>query len=128
MTLTERPLDDAAVVAGETTVLHRTACPLDCPDTCSLTVSVTAGRVTKIDAAPEGEGNPLTQGYICQKVKHHTRRLYAPERILTPLVRTGPKGSGEFRAASWDDALDLIAAARLPFSMVRMANAQARPA
>src|SRR3954465_8436636 len=84
---------------------HVTACPLDCPDTCSLTVTVTDGRMTKVDAAP---GNPLTDGYICQKVKHHARRVYAPERVLTPLIRVGPKGAGEFRAASWDEALDLV--------------------
>src|SRR3954447_26250111 len=90
-----------------TTTEHVTACPLDCPDACSLTVTVTDGRITKVDAAA---GNPLTDGYICQKVKHHARRVYAPERVLTPLVRTGPKGAGEFAAASWDDALGLVVA------------------
>lgn len=88
---------------------HRTACPLDCPDTCSLTVSVVDGRLAKIDAAPPDEGNPLTQGFICQKVKHHARRVYAPERIMTPLVRCGPKGAAAFRPATWDEALDLVA-------------------
>ena len=66
-----------------------TACPLDCPDTCSLAVTVEHGRLTAVDAAP---GNPLTAGYICHKLKHHARRVYGPERIMTPLVRTGPKG------------------------------------
>ena len=84
-----------------------TACPLDCPDTCSLEVTVEAGRITKVDAAP---GNPLTQGFICQKVKHHAERVYGPDRVLSPLVRTGAKGSGEFAAVCWDDALDLVAA------------------
>ncbi len=88
---------------------HRTACPLDCPDTCSLTVTVTDGRISKIDAAPADEGNPLTQGFICQKVKRHARRVYAPERVLTPMLRTGPKGAAEFRAVPWDEALDLVA-------------------
>jgi anaerobic selenocysteine-containing dehydrogenase len=88
-----------------TTVEHVTACPLDCPDACSLTVTVTDGRLTEVDAAA---GNPLTDGYICQKVKRHARRVYAPERVLTPLVRTGPKGAGELRPAGWDAALDLI--------------------
>ena len=88
-----------------TAIEHVTACPLDCPDTCSLTVQVTDGRIAKVDAGP---GNPFTDGYICQKVKHHARRVYAPERVLTPLVRTGPKGAGEFRPASWDEALDLV--------------------
>ena len=88
-----------------TTTEHVTACPLDCPDTCSLTVTVTDGRIAKVDAAPD---NAFTDGWICRKVKHHAQRVYAPERILTPLVRVGPKGAGEFRPASWDEALDLI--------------------
>jgi anaerobic selenocysteine-containing dehydrogenase len=83
-----------------------TACPLDCPDTCSLEVVVERGRLTSVDAGP---GNPFTQGFICHKVKHHARRVYAPERVLTPLVRTGAKGSGSFAPLSWDDALDLVA-------------------
>ena len=87
--------------------VRTTACPLDCPDTCSLSVTIENGRLQTVDAAP---GNPLTAGFICQKVKHHARRVYAPERVLTPLVRTGAKGAGEFRPISWDDALDLFAA------------------
>lgn len=88
-----------------TRVVH-TACTLDCPDACSLAVTVTDGRITAIDAGPD---NPFTDGWICAKVRRHHRRVYAPERVLTPLVRTGPKGSGEFRSASWDEALELIA-------------------
>lgn len=82
-----------------------TACPLDCPDTCSLAVSVTDGRITKVDAAA---GNPFTNGFICQKVKHHAQRVDAPERVMTPLIRVGSKGSAEFRAATWDEALELV--------------------
>ena len=94
--------------AGE--VLVRTACPLDCPDACSLEVTLTLGRITKIDAAPIDElSNPLTDGWICKKVKHHADRVYSPERIMTPLIRVGSKGSGEFRPATWDEALDLVA-------------------
>jgi anaerobic selenocysteine-containing dehydrogenase len=88
-------------------VTHTTACPLDCPDTCSLAVTVTDGRITEVDA---GEGNPVTGGFICQKVKHHAERVHGPERLTTPLLRTGPKGAGEFRPATWDEALDLIVA------------------
>jgi anaerobic selenocysteine-containing dehydrogenase len=87
--------------------VHTTVCTLDCPDACSLSVTVTDGRITDIDAAPD---NPHTQGWICAKVKRHAERVYAPERVLTPLVRIGPKGSGEFRPCSWDEALDLVAA------------------
>ncbi len=92
---------------AQTTATHTTACPLDCPDTCSLTVTVTGGRITTVDAAP---GNPVTDGFICQKVKHHPERIHGAQRLLTPLMRTGPKGSGEFRPATWGEALDLIVA------------------
>ncbi len=87
-----------------TTVVH-TACTLDCPDGCSLAVTVTDGRITDVDASPD---NALTDGWICAKVKRHAQRVYAPERVMTPMVRTGPKGAGEFREATWDEAIALI--------------------
>ena len=90
---------------ADTRVVH-TACTLDCPDLCSLAVTVTDGRIVDIDAGPH---NPLTDGWICSKVKRHAKRVYAPERVMTPLVRTGPKGAGEFRPASWDEAVAIIA-------------------
>jgi anaerobic selenocysteine-containing dehydrogenase len=86
--------------------IHRSACPLDCPDACSLEVTVDAGRVVKVDA---GEGNPLTGGYICAKVRKFPEHLYSPERILQPAVRDGRKGEARFRAVSWDEALNLVA-------------------
>lgn len=58
-----------------------TACPLDCPDSCSLEVTVELGKIVDIDAAPIGEQvNPLTAGWICKKVKHHALRVYSKER------------------------------------------------
>jgi len=55
-----------------------TACPLDCPDSCSLEVTVELGKIVDIDAAPIGEeANPLTAGWICKKVKHHALRVYS---------------------------------------------------
>ena len=66
-----------------------------------------AGRITKVDAAP---GNPLTQGFICQKVKRHAERVYGPDRVLSRSVRTGAKGSGGSARCAWDEALDLVAA------------------
>jgi anaerobic selenocysteine-containing dehydrogenase len=87
------------------TVVHATTCTLDCPDACSLAVTVTDGVITDIDAGP---GNPLTDGWICAKVKKHPQRVYGPDRVMTPLIRTGPKGSGEFREASWDEAIALV--------------------
>ena len=82
------------------------ACPLDCPDLCGLTVTVEDGRVTQIDGDRRG---PLTDGFICGKVRKFTDHMYGEHRIAQPLVRTGGKGSGEFRPASWDEALDLVA-------------------
>ena len=93
-------------VTEATSVIH-TACTLDCPDACSLAVTVTNGRITDVDASPD---NPFTDGWICAKVKRHAQRVYAPERVMTPLLRTGPKGAGEFREATWDEATALIAA------------------
>ncbi len=88
-------------------VVHQTACTLDCPDACSLSVTVTDGVITDVDA---GSGNPLTDGWICAKVKQHAKRVYGPDRVMTPLIRTGQKGAGAFREASWDEAIELISA------------------
>ena len=90
----------------------RTACPLDCPDACSLTVTVDGDRITAIDATPADEAdNPLTDGWICRKVRRMTRRVHGPDRLTTPLVRTGPKGSGQFEPIDWEVALDRTASA-----------------
>jgi len=90
---------------GRTTV--QTACPLDCPDSCSLSVTIEKSRVTKIDGSTAA---PSTGGYICGKVRKFDRRVYHDERILHPAIRTGAKGSGQFARVTWDEALDLIAA------------------
>ena len=66
-----------------------TACPLDCPDACSLEVTVSEGRVAKIDG---GHANPVTAGYICAKVRRYADHVYGPERLLTPARRVGPHG------------------------------------
>ncbi|MEZ5408352.1 MAG: molybdopterin-dependent oxidoreductase [Acidimicrobiales bacterium] len=86
--------------------IRHTACTLDCPDACSLAVTVTGGRITRVDAGP---ANPFTDGWICAKVRQHAKRVYSPDRVLTPLVRTGPKGTGRFRPVGWDEAVGLIA-------------------
>jgi len=64
------------------------------------------GRVTEIDG---NEVNPVTQGYICAKVRRLPAAMYGPERVQQPAFRNGPKGSGQFRDVSWDEALDTIA-------------------
>jgi anaerobic selenocysteine-containing dehydrogenase len=83
-----------------------TACPLDCPDSCSLSVTLQDGRITSIDGS---HANPVTDGYICAKVRRFSERVYGADRLLHPAVRKGPKGAGRFERVSWDDALNLIA-------------------
>jgi anaerobic selenocysteine-containing dehydrogenase len=83
-----------------------TACPLDCPDLCGLTVKLEAGRVIEIEGDRRG---PLTDGFICGKVRKFTDHMYGEDRLTTPLIRTGPKGSDQWAPLSWDAALDRIA-------------------
>ena len=85
---------------------RHSACPLDCPDLCGLTVTVDGGRVVEVDGDRRG---PLTDGFICGKVRKIAEHLYGDDRLLAPLVRAGAKGSGQWRTTSWDEALDLIA-------------------
>jgi anaerobic selenocysteine-containing dehydrogenase len=88
-------------------MLVRAACPHDCPDTCGMLVTVEHGMAVKIQGDPS---MPFTQGTLCTKVAHYLERTYAPDRLMHPLKRTGPKGSGRFERISWDAALDEIAA------------------
>src|SRR5215470_5246439 len=83
------------------------ACPLDCPDLCGLTVTVDGGKVVDVDGDRRG---PITDGFICGKVRKIADHLYGDDRLLAPRVRVGPKGSGQWRDATWEEALDLIAA------------------
>jgi anaerobic selenocysteine-containing dehydrogenase len=83
-----------------------TACPLDCPDACSLAVSIEKGKITKIDGTRR---NPVTRGFICAKVRRFGERVTHDERLLFPAVRRGAKGRGEFRRVTWDEALNLLA-------------------
>jgi anaerobic selenocysteine-containing dehydrogenase len=85
----------------------RAACPHDCPDTCAMRVSVQDGRVIKVQGDPE---HPTTHGALCTKVSRYAERSYHPERVLHPLKRVGPKGSGQFVRVGWDEALSDIAA------------------
>ena len=77
--------------------VHASFCPLDCPDRCSLDVTVEDGRVVSIDGS---RTNPLTEGYICSKVRRFPEHVYGPDRLLHPMVRTGPKGEGRFEAVA----------------------------
>ncbi len=96
-------------VATTPRVTHRVlgACPHDCPDTCSLVTTVENGIAIKVQGNPD---HPQTDGVLCHKVSRYTERTYHPGRILHPLRRSGPKGSGLFERVSWDAALSDITA------------------
>lgn len=81
-------------------------CPLDCPDTCSLTAVVAKGRIIEVRGS---DANPYTAGAICNKVaRSYPDFVHGAARLTTPLRRTGPRGSGAFEAISWAQALDLV--------------------
>jgi anaerobic selenocysteine-containing dehydrogenase len=82
------------------------ACPHDCPDACSLVTTVEDGVALKVQGNPD---HRHTDGVLCTKVSRYTERTYHPERVLHPLRRIGPKGSGQFERVTWDCALDDIA-------------------
>ena len=96
--------DLTAKSTAELTILG--ACPHDCPDTCSMVTTVLNGIAIKVQGNPD---HPHTDGALCTKVSRYTERTYHPERVLYPLKRTGPKGSGQFVRVSWASALSDIA-------------------
>ncbi|MCX4243819.1 molybdopterin-containing oxidoreductase family protein [Paraliomyxa miuraensis] len=84
-----------------------TACPLDCPDACSLSATVEDGRLVRLDG---DHRNPLTAGFICAKVREIGGHVQGAERLRHPAIRVGAKGEGRFATVSWDEALDQVAA------------------
>jgi molybdopterin guanine dinucleotide-containing S/N-oxide reductase-like protein len=96
-------------------VVHA-ACPHDCPDACSVLITIEDGQATKIQGDPE---HPVTQGFLCAKVAKYLDRVYSPDRVLYPMRRVRPKGptgaaggratQTAFERISWDEALDEIA-------------------
>lgn len=99
----------------------RAACPHDCPDTCAIRVTVHEGRAIRVQGDPD---HPPTHGALCTKVSRYPERTYHEGRVLHPLRRSGPKGSGRFVRVGWDEALSDIAsrlaaiAAREPQAIV----------
>jgi len=79
---------------------------LDCADSCSWVAHVEGDQVLRIEGAKD---HPITRGVLCAKVRDYETRVSAEDRLLQPLRRSGPKGSGSFLPTSWEDALDLIA-------------------
>jgi anaerobic selenocysteine-containing dehydrogenase len=91
-------------------VVHA-ACPHDCPDACGVLITVEDGRATKIQGNPS---HPVTRGFLCAKVAKYLDRVYSPGRVLYPMRRVTPKGSGgkdanDFQRISWDEAIREIA-------------------
>ena len=84
---------------------HPGGCPHDCPDTCSMIFEVEGGKLTGVRGNPD---HPMTRGGLCVKLKDYEKRHYHPGRLLYPMRRSGPKGSGQFTRISWDEALDEI--------------------
>ncbi len=87
--------------------VFRSVCPYDCPDTCGLLVYKEGETAVKVQGDPE---HPFTRGTLCPKMAHYERTVHSPRRILTPLLRVGAKGSGDFKSISWEEAIEIIAA------------------
>ncbi|MCF8466769.1 MAG: molybdopterin-dependent oxidoreductase [Sneathiella sp.] len=87
--------------------IRASACPHDCPSTCALEIErLSDHRIGRVRGA---EGNSYTAGVICAKVARYAERTHHPDRLMHPMRRVGPKGSGEWQQISWDDALDEVA-------------------
>src|SRR4051794_32672162 len=93
-------------MVGTTGTTVHAACPHDCPGTCAMLVTVEDGTAISLRGDPD---HPYTNGGLCVKVSHYVDRVYDPSRVLYPLRRSGPKGSGEFERIGWEEALDEIA-------------------
>jgi anaerobic selenocysteine-containing dehydrogenase len=96
-----------------TTTQVRATCPLDCPDTCALLVTVEDGVATAVKGDPD---HPTTAGVLCTKVSRYTERTYHADRLLHPLRRVGKKGEGKFERISWEEALATVAARLKPIA------------
>lgn len=95
MSMTERPSGVFPAV-----------CPLDCPDTCGLLLHKEEGKIVKVTGNPH---HPATKGAICNKVRHMAEKVHHQDRLLYPMKRSGPKGSGRFVRISWEEAIAEIA-------------------
>jgi anaerobic selenocysteine-containing dehydrogenase len=85
----------------------RVVCAHDCPDMCSLLAHVEDGRLVRVTGDPDHE---FTAGFACAKVNRDAELVHSPDRLRTPLRRTGAKGEGKFAPIDWDAALDEIVA------------------
>src|SRR2546421_7021942 len=86
--------------------IRHSVCSLDCPDACSILVTVEDNKAPRLRGNP---AHPITRGFLCGKVARYLEREYSPDRLLYPQKRVGAKGEGKFARVSWDEALDEIA-------------------
>lgn len=86
---------------------HNSVCPHDCPSACALDIEVIDGAT--IGRVRGAKDQTYTDGVICAKVARYAERIHHPDRLLYPLKRIGPKGSGQFGRIAWDEALDEVA-------------------
>ena len=84
----------------------RGACPHDCPDTCGVVTEVENGRAVAFYGDPD---HPVTQGWLCAKVRPYLDHVYHPDRLTQPLRRAGRKGGGQWQPITWDEAIAEIA-------------------
>lgn len=99
---------EATELSGKVDKVVRTTCSPNCTGSCGQLAFVRDGRIVKIQQAadyPDEAYNPRG----CMKGLSYRLHIYGDDRILTPLIRSGPRGSGELREASWDEALDRVA-------------------
>ena len=96
-------IEEGSVLPGEA---KRSVCPYDCPDACGLLVEVVNGKAVKVSGDPE---HPFTRGTLCPKMNHYEKTVHSPLRLTRPLLRTGRKGSGNFRSISWKEAINHVA-------------------
>ena len=81
------------------------SCNKDCGGGCPLLAHITDGKIVKIIDNPAG--TPYMKG--CIRGFQAMQEAYAPDRLLKPLVRSGPRGSGKFRVVTWDEAINMAA-------------------
>ena len=86
-------------------LLSTSACPHDCPSTCTLDIEHDDNSIFKINGNKE---NSYTKGVICAKVSRYRERTHNKNRLLYPLKRIGEKGSNKFQRISWNEALTII--------------------
>jgi anaerobic selenocysteine-containing dehydrogenase len=92
-------------IANQPTGVFPSVCSLDCPDQCGLLVHKVDGKIVRIEGDPD---HPVTQGAICNKVRHMGERIYDPARLQYPLRRVGPKGEARFERITWEEAVRTI--------------------